>query len=66
MRTTKEISIYEIKVKKESNCLPIHMVGNNEVAQVMKMLERMQAGIDVSEKKVELLPLPSKTLSRTP
>ena len=30
------------------------MAGNNEMAQVMKMTERMQARVDESEKKMEL------------
>ena len=37
------------------------MVGNNEIPQLMKMVEKMQIRLDVSEKKMELLAITLET-----
>jgi len=35
--------------------VPIPMLGNNELAQLMKVIEKMQAKTEESDKKVESL-----------
>jgi len=49
-----ETSPVSSKSESKSNLSPILMASKNETAQAMKMLERMQAKMDVSDKKVEL------------
>ena len=50
------------KSNSRSNPLPIQMVGNNEITQVMKMLEGIYTRMDESKKKMEPMTTTIQTL----
>ena len=48
--------------KAKSNMSPISVVGGNELAQLVKMIENMQNRLDKSEKKIDLMTTTLQTL----